>query len=128
MDFLKPCWKQDLTEHRFHIKYWSHIFVTWSFTIFNQPKAHVVIFLLWFDKQANIKVEVLLILRDELNVLQAIGGKGGQKNEKVILWELQVQFIVMAAAKKIQGAAEIVHGVYYPETNLRHSAVATRTK
>lgn len=128
MGFLKPCWKQDLTEHRFHIKYWSHIFVTWSFTIFNQPKAHVVIFLLWFDKQASIKVEVLLILQDELNVLQAIGGKGGQKNEKVKWWELQTQFIVMAAAKKIQGAAEIVHGVFYPETNLRHSAVATCTK
>lgn len=48
--------------------------------------------------------------------------KGGQKNEKVKLWGLRVQFIVMAAAKKIQAAAEIAHGVYYPETNLRHSS------
>lgn len=72
---------------------------------------------------------MLLILRDELNLLRAIGGKGGKKkNEKVKLWVLQAQFIVMAAAKKIQGAAGIVHGVYYPETNLRHSAVATCTK
>lgn len=87
MDFLKPCWKQDWTEHRFHIKYWSHNSVPQSFTIFNQPKAHVVIFLLWFDKQANIKAEVLLIVPDELSVLHATGGKGGQKkNEKLEWW------------------------------------------
>lgn len=67
---------------------------------------------------------MLLILRDGLKGK----GKGGQKNEKVKLWEPQAQFIVMAAAKKIQGAAEIAPGVYYPETNLRHSAVATCTK
>lgn len=57
--------------------------------------------------------------------------EGKVARKKMKSWndgELQVQFIVMAAAKKIQGAAEIVHGVYYPETNLGHSAVATCTK
>lgn len=36
----------------------------------------------------------------------------------MVLWKLQEQYIMMSVEKKIQGPGEIVHSVYYQETNL----------
>lgn len=37
-----------------------------------------------------------------------------------MLWKLQAQYIMMAIEKKIQGTDEIVHSVYYQDTNLMY--------